>query len=82
MEITGIYRGRSRIVERNSNVAGWTEQFIGRLNTYINVLQEAIDTMKGAVDKIGEPRSSSPNKSKPVPLTGIRRATILRRLAA
>jgi hypothetical protein len=44
-----------------------TEKFVARLNIYISVLRQAIDTMKGAADKIGEPPSQSPTPQPPRP---------------
>ena len=46
-----------------------TEKFVARLNVYISVLRQAIDTMKGAADRIGEPQSPTPEPGPQVPLT-------------
>lgn len=46
-----------------------TEKLVTRLNTYITVLRQAIEAMKGAAGKIGEPQSPTP-EPKQVPLSG------------
>lgn len=46
-----------------------TQKLVERLNVYIDVLHEAIEAMKGAANRIGEPQSPT-QEPKPVPLTG------------
>lgn len=46
-----------------------TQKLVERLNVYIDVLRQAIDSIKGAAGRIGEPQSPSSEEPRTVPLT-------------